>query len=129
MLESALLANPENLYQLQENFFPSSSLEPIYARVTFRLNEHSYNSTCWTSSVLLKSVDPSVLSYLQIELLNLLTVDSAPGTRFYFSTELFFNLTVNFTVSDYSPDTIKAVLQELTTWVSISECWINGQLA
>ena len=126
MLETALLANPENLYQLQEKFFPSSSLEPIYAGVTFRLNEHSY-STCWTSSVLLKSVDPSVLSYLQIELLNLLTVDSAPGLfpRFYFSAELFFNLTVNSNLSDYSNYTINPVLQELATWVSVLECWIN----
>ena len=127
MLEKALRANPENLYQLQENFFPSSSLEPIYARVKFQLNEHHHHRTCWTSSVLLKSVAPSVLSNLQIELLNILTVDSAPGLfpGFYFSTKLFFNLTVNSNLSDYSPDTINAVLQELTTWVSILECWIN----
>ena len=123
MLETALLANPENLYQLQENFFPSSSLEPIYVSVVFELNKHFY-STCWTSSVLWKSLDPSVLFFLQIQLLNLLLVkvDPVPGL-FPFSSEL--NLTVNSTVSDYSPYTINAVLQELTTWVSIFECWIN----
>ena len=123
MLETALLANSENLYQLQENFFPSSSSEPTYVLVMFTLNKHFY-STCWTSSVLWKSLDPSVLVFLQIQLLNLLLVkvDPVPGL-FPFSAEL--NLTVNSTVSDYSPDTINAVLQELTTWVSILECWIN----
>ena len=123
LLETALLANPENLYQLQENFFPSSSSEPTYVLVMFELNKHFY-PTCWTSSVLWKSLDPSVLFFLQIQLLNLLLVkvDPVPGL-FPFSSEL--NLTVNSTVSDYSHDTINAVLQELTTWVSIFECWIN----
>ena len=126
MLETALLANPENLYQLQDFFFPSSSSEPIYAWVTFTLNEHHRHSTCWTSSVLLKSLDPSVLSYLQIQLLNLLFELEDPFNELMYinDVELFFNLMVNFTVSDYSPY-INSTLQELTSWVSILECWIN----
>ena len=127
LLETALLANPKNLYKLQDFFFPSSSSEPIYARVTFALNKHFY-STCWTSSVLLKSLDPRVLSYLQIQFLNILFEledPSNPSTGLMYNNYVFFNLTVNSTVSDYSPYTINAVLQELTTWVSIFECWIN----
>ena len=116
MLETALLANPENLYQLQDSFFPSSSSEPIYALVTFALNEHDHQ-TCWTSSLLLKSLDPSVLSYLQIQFLHIL---EDPSTEFD-NAKLFFNLTVNSTVSDYS-HYINSTLQELTSWVSISEC-------
>ena len=116
MLETALLANPENLYQLQDSFFPSSSSEPIYALVTFALNEHDHQ-TCWTSSVLLKSLDPSVLSYLQIQFLHIL---EDPFTEFD-NAKLFFNLTVNSTVSGYS-HYINSTLQELTSWVSISEC-------
>ena len=119
MLETALLANPENLYLLQDIFFPSSSSEPIYALVTFALNEHQHQ-TCWTSSVLLKSLDPSVLSYLQIQFLHVLFELENPSTRF---AQLFFNLTVNSTVSDYS-HYINSTLQELTSWVSILECWV-----
>ena len=127
MLETALLANPENLYKLQNFFFPSSSSEPIYVLVTFALNEH-HHSTCWTSSVLLKSLDPSVLSYLQIQFLNVLfeledLSNPSNGLMYLNNVELFFNLTVNFTVSDYSLY-INSTLQELTSWVSISECWV-----
>ena len=121
MLETALLANPENLYLLQDFFFPSSSSEPIYVLVTFALNEH-YHQTCWTSSVLLKSLDPSVLSYLQIQFLHPLFELENPSTGFG-NAELFFNLTVNSTVSDYS-HYINSTLQELTSWVSTSECWV-----
>ena len=126
MLETALLANPENLYKLQDFFFPSSSSEPIYAQVTFTLNEHHHHSTCWTSSVLLKSLDPSVLSYLQIQLLNLLFELEDPFTELMYinDVELFFNLMVNFTVSDYSRY-INSTLQELTSWVSTLECWVT----
>ena len=121
MLETALRANPENLYLLQDFFFPSSSSEPIYVLVTFTLNEH-HHSTCWTSSVLLKSLDPSVLTFLQIQLLHLLFQLEDPSTGFD-NAELFFNLTVNSTVSDYS-HYINSTLQELTSWVSTSECWV-----
>ena len=124
MLETALLANPENLYQLQDSFFPSSSSEPIYAGVTFTLNEHHHHSTCWTSSVLLKSLDPTVLTFLQTEFLNVLFELEDPsnpsnGLMYFFDVQLFFNLTVNSTVSDYSRYIITSTLQELTSWVSI----------
>ena len=121
MLETALLANPENLYKLQYFFFPSSSSEPIYARVTFALNEH-YHQTCWTSSVLLKSLDPTVLTFLQIQFLNLLFELENPSTGFG-NAELFFNLKVNSTESGYSRY-INSTLQEFTSWVSTSECWV-----
>lgn len=120
MLETALLANPENLYQLQTCFFPSSGLEPTYVPVTFKLNKHFYY-TCWTSSVLLKSVDPSVLGFLQLQLLNTLlaTEDFSAGSVFF---GLFFNLTVNSTVHDNPYYQIISLLQELTSWVSIFGC-------
>ena len=123
MLETALLANPENLYQLQDSFFPSFSSEPIYAGVMFVLNKHHHHSTCWTSSVLLKSLDPTVLTFLQIQLLNLIFESEEPSTEVINinDAELFFNLTINSTVSDYSRY-INSTLQELTSWVSILEC-------
>ena len=123
MLEKALLANPENLYQLQTCFFPSYGSEPTYVQVTFALNKRFYY-TCWTSSVLLKSVDPSVLSVLQLELLNLLlaTEDISSGPPFFSDAGLFFNLTVNSTVHDNPHYQIIPILQELTSWVSIFEC-------
>ena len=125
MLERALLANPENLYKLQSCFFPSSSSEPIYVQVTFALNKR-FHHTCWTSSVLLKSVDPTVLSFLQLELLNVLlaTEDTSANlftVSLYNEVDVSFNLMVNSTLSDYSPKIINAVLQELTSWVSILE--------
>ena len=123
MLEAALLANPENLYQLQDCFFPSFSSEPIYVPVTFSLNKRS-NNTCWTSSVLLKSVDPTVLGILQLELLNILLEELSSGPLFN-GAELFFNLTVNSTVHDNPYYQIVPVLQELTSWVSTFVCWIN----
>ena len=123
MIETALLVNPENLYQLQSCFFPSSSSEPIYVQVTFVLNKRFYY-TCWTSSVLLKSVDPTVLSYLQLVLLNVLlaTVDLSSGPTFFYDAKLFFNLTVNSTVHDNPHYKITSILQELTSWVSIFVC-------
>ena len=127
MLETALLANPENLYQLQTCFFPSSGSEPTYVPVIFKLNKHFYY-TCWTSSVLLKSVDPSVLSVLQLQLLNALlaTEDFSSGPGFFDDAGLFFNLTVNSTVHDNPYYQIISLLQELTSWVSIFECWIRA---
>ena len=129
MLKRALLASPENLYQLQSYFFPSSSSEPIYVQVMFALNKRSHY-TCWTSSVLLKSVEPTVLSDLQLELLNILLATEDPSANFltvplYNEVHVSLNLTVNSTLSDYSPNITNAVLQELTSWVSILECWIQ----
>ena len=123
MLETALLANSENQYKLQDRFFPSSSSEPIYVQVTFAVNKRFYH-TCWTSSVLLKSLDPTVLSFLQLELLNVLltTEDISSGPTFFDNAELFFNLMVNSTMSDYHHYIVIPILQELTSWVSIFEC-------
>ena len=123
MIETALLGNPENLYQLQDCFFPSSSSEPTYVQVTFVLNKR-FHHTCWTSSVLLKSVDPSMLGFLQLELLGLLLATEDPSP-FYDDAGLFFNLTVNSTVHDNPYHQIISLLEELTSWVSIFECWIN----
>ena len=74
-LEAALVENQDNLLQLHANLFPSSSSQPTYATVSFNVHElnemrsECYNMnerecyyTCWTSSLLLRSVDPSVLS-------------------------------------------------------------------
>ena len=120
MLETALLVNPENLYQLQSCFFPSSSSEPIYVQVTFVLNNNLY-STCWTSSVLLKSVDPTVLSDLQLQMLGLL-LGTGGASPSYDDAELFFNLTVNSTVHNNPNYHIISILHELTSWVSIFVC-------
>ena len=114
MLEAALLANPDNLYQLQDCFFPSSSSEPIYVPVTFSLNENSYrNSTCWTSSALLRSVNLYTLYSFQ----NILQLTVGLSGK-----ALSFHLKVNFTVSDYPDYIINAVLRDLTSWVSTLDC-------
>ena len=86
-------------------------------------------NNCWTSSALLGSVHPSVLASLQQWLINglLSPTDGLLSSpyRLTIRHDLSINLKVNFTESDY-PDfntTISAVLQELTSWVSIQlEC-------
>ena len=67
VLEAALLENPGNLYQLHYRFFPISSIEPLYALVSFKLNDQ--HNLCWTSSVVLRSVDPSITASFQVLLL------------------------------------------------------------
>ena len=127
ILERALLENPGNLYQLSDTLLPNYGLEPTYALVNFNLyklndsgsNLYYSNSTCWTSSGLLRSVNPSVLASLQQLMISaLLSPTGFLGlTGLY---DLSLNLKVNLTESDY-PDfnaTINAVLQELTPWVS-----------
>ena len=136
ILEAALLENQGNLYQLHDSFFPSSSSEPIYAKVTYNLkrgfddhdcNSYYYNgyycndcySTCWTSSVLLRSVDPIVLTGLQLQLLNVLleTVGVSDLTAYYsYGAQLCLELNVTELNSDIYIR--NAVLQELTSWVS-----------
>ena len=121
MLEAALLENRVNLFKLFGSFFPHFSSEPTYAMVSYTVNgERCYNNsekcyyTCWTSSALLGSVDLSVLVSLQLQLLN------AIGTVVVDSFEsLFIELRVNFTESDYDYATINAVLQDLTSLVSV----------
>ena len=75
-------------------------------------------------------MDPAVLSFLQLELLNVLLATEDPPAGFftvfvYNEVDVSLNLTVNSTLSDYSPNITNAVLQELTSWVSILECWIT----
>ena len=119
VLEAALLENPGNLYQLRYRFFPISSIEPLYAVVSFKLNDQ--HNFCWTSSVVLRSVDPSIIASFQVLLLNiLLPVDSSGQRAGVTYLQLSIEL-VNFTESDY-PDyntTIDAVLQDFTSLVSI----------
>lgn len=69
-LETALVENQDNLLLLHENLFPSSSSQPTYAMVSFNVHELNKKrkrcyisgaecySTCWTSSLLLRSVGP-----------------------------------------------------------------------
>ena len=128
ILEAALLENPGNLYQLHGSFFPSSSSEPVYAEVTYNLNGgcDGYNHVCnyygcWTSSILLRSVNPGVLTGLQVQLLNTLleTVGVSDLTADYYSYGAQLSLELNVTEFNY-PNyiTMYAVLQELTQWVS-----------
>ena len=120
ILERALLENPGNLYQLHESFFPSSGPEPHYVAVLFERNEKRLWGSCWTSSALLRSVNPSKLASLQPYLMNILLLPVGGGELTNHD-EVVINLKVNFTESDY-PDynaTINAVLQELTAWVSV----------
>ena len=130
MLETALLNNSVNLFKLHDILFPRSSSEPNYAMATFhsKVEEcywYSYNSekcylTCWTSSLLLRSVDPSVLTTIQLQLLNVLlqTVGATELTDSCVRIDLQLN--INFTETDYKSDNIiTEVLQDLTAWVSI----------
>ena len=130
MLETALLNNSVNLFKLHDILFPRSSSEPNYAMATFnsKVEEcywYLYNSekcyrTCWTSSLLLRSVDPSVLTTIQLQLLNvlLLTVGATELTDSCVQIDLELN--INYTETDYKSDNIiTEVLQDLTAWVSI----------
>ena len=122
MLERALLKNPGNLYQLHDYFFTNSGPEPLYEVVSFELNEKWYRGFCWTSSALLRSVNPSKLASLQQYLMNILLLPVGSGGRLTnYDGDIVISLRVNFTESDY-PDynaTINVVLQELTAWVSM----------
>ena len=130
-LETALVENQDNLLQLHENLFPSYSSQPTYAMVTFNVHELNkkrkkcYTSgpkcyfTCWTSSLLLRSVDPSALSTLQLQLLNILLQTVGATELTGLCAHLDFELKVNFTASDDKHKyMIKEILQDLTSWVS-----------
>ena len=131
MLEAALLENPDNLYQLHD-IFPSFSSEPIYARVSIFFNESSkgclygnrrecyykWHHTCWTSSTLLRFVDPFVLRSLQLWLLNLLLLPSADASGQTVGGDVQLKLKGNFTDTDYNT-TIDSILQDFTSWVSV----------
>ena len=131
MLEAALVENPGNLYKLYDSFFPSSGVEPTYVQVTFNLyktpNEiYSYWSyACWTSSIVLKSVDPAILAAIQPNLLNQLlqTVGASELTNngaseLVYGELLSFDLLVNITMSDQNSTIVDAVVQDFTLLVS-----------
>ena len=129
MLEAALLENSGNLYKLYDSFFPSSSVEPTYVQVQFTLHKmneslmNAYSSfACWTSSIVLKSVDPNVLAAIQPNLLNLLlqTVGASELTNknIAYGEQLDLDLLVNVTVSDQNSTTVDAVVQDFTLLVS-----------
>ena len=128
ILETALVENLDNLYKLYDSFFPSSGVEPTYVQVTFNLyktpNESStdaYSScACWTSSIVLKSVNPVILAAIQPNLLNLLlqTVGASELTnKLEYGEQLSLDLLVNVTVSDQN-SIVDAVLQDFTLLVS-----------
>ena len=127
VFETALLNNSVNLFKLHDILFPRSSSEPTYAMVAFHSKgeecyRYSYYSptskcyySCWTSSLLLRSVEPSVLTSIQLQLLNglLQTVGASELTDS--CVQLDLELKVNFTETDHEPN---EVLQDLTAWVS-----------
>ena len=83
----------------------------------------AYNSSaCWTSSVVLKSVDPNVLAAIQPNLLNLLlqTMGASELTNkvYIHGEQLSLDLLVNVTVSDQNSTTVDAVIQDFTLLVS-----------
>ena len=136
-LEAALVENQDNLLQLHANLFPSSSSQPTYAMVSFNVHELNKRrechmskgecySTCWTSSLLLKSVDPSVLSTIQLQLLNLLLQTVGASELTGLCAHLGLELKVNFTVSDDKhKHMIKGIVQDLTSWVS-GKAWVRA---
>ena len=75
--------------------------------------------TCWTIYLQLKSVDPSVLSTIQLQLLNLLLQTVGASELTGLCVHLGLELKVNFTVSDDKhKHMIKEILQDLTSRVS-----------
>ena len=115
--ETALLNNSVNLFKLRDILFPRSSLEPTYAVATFHSNGTEYYYTCWTSSLLLRSVGPYVVTVIQVQLLNYLlqTVGASELTGSSY-VQLDLELKVNFTENDHN--IINEMLQDLTAWVS-----------
>ena len=121
--ETALVGNQDNLFQLHENFFPSSSSEPTFAKVSFYIQGNGLAlcclGTCWTSSRLLKCVNPSVLSTFQLQLLNLLVQTVGASELTGSCVHLDFELKGNFTIPFFKhSDMIYKTLQDLTSWVS-----------
>lgn len=97
-LKTALLNSSQNLYNLKEEFFPSSHSSPVfgYVNYTIRLDKpfSGYEPHCqpypsdlpytsvlfndskypfiWTDSALLSKIDPFILSYYQLEILSVM---------------------------------------------------------
>ena len=122
MLEAALLENQDNLFQLHDVLFPSNSAEPPYADVYFEIRDVngslSYPFSCWTSSIVLKSVEPVILITLQLQLLNRILESVGASKLTELGVSLHFILKVNFTESDYDGHTVDVILQGLSSWVS-----------
>ena len=130
LLEAALFTKPGNLYKLYDSFFPISGSEPTYVQVYFTLRKPNetridayHSSACWTSSIVLKSVDPGELAAIQPNLLNLLlqTVGASELTKkgyIVYGEGLDLDLLVNVTVSDQNFTTVNAVIQDFTLLVS-----------
>lgn len=133
VFEAGLINNQDNLFQLHDTFFPSSSSEPTFAKVSFFMEEINKRvalccpGTCWTSSRLLKSVNPSVLSTLQLQLLNLLlqTVGATELTGLCVHLDFELKGKLNFEVA-YTEhfDMMYEILQDLTSWVS-GQAWVS----
>ena len=96
LFEQALLASPQNLYKIREEYFPSSRVSPVYGHVGYNIRykytaSFSYNATppcdgnnvksplvpikhskCipWSSSAILAYIDPMYLNSFQINLLD-----------------------------------------------------------
>ena len=124
--ETALLNNSVNLFKLRDILFPRSTLEPTYVMAVFHSKgaecyRYLYNPecyyTCWTSSLLLRSVEPSVVTVIQLQLLNyLLQTVGASELTGSSCVQLDLELKVNFTENDQN--IINEMLQDLTAWVS-----------
>ena len=96
LFEQALLASPQNLYKIREEYFPSSRASPVYGHVGYNISydydaSFFYNATrpcdgndvksplvpmkhskCipWSSSAILAYIDPMYLNSFQINLLD-----------------------------------------------------------
>ncbi len=92
--ETALLADPRNVYRLHEEFFPSSRSSPVYGDVIYAIpcvdyqlvansdsiegsNATLLNSTVfvyteWSGSILLAYMSPQILNSFQLQLMNII---------------------------------------------------------
>ena len=147
-MEAALLANATNLYQMHEEFFPSSHPEPLYGDATYTVivfdstchtvNKTLYNGTImwsWSSSLILAHIDPRFLNSFQLQLLDLVfssigtleLSNSDEGSRkakydsLYGPSYVKLELVLTAFLNITGIDFHKyseAVLEDLTSWVS-----------
>lgn len=145
-VEAALLKDQLNRYKLQEEFFPSLHSAPLYGFVHYTnvTDDQDFWHFCysWSSSVLLGYINPTTLSTLQLQLMELLFATTGvyylSNLYSYFDevidAELCFASTkrkhmynfsivqLNFTLDldGYIPyEAAKVILMDLTSWVSI----------
>ena len=139
-LEVALLENPDNLYQLHEEFFPSSQSTPVYGYVLYDIyydcNYTDFECTLsdeaimqWSSSVLLDYIPTYILNSFQLHLLDVIfdttgvaTLSNSKvnkGTLFQRYDASYVYLTLNLTITQpIERRLLTAVLEDLTSWVS-----------